>query len=492
MFETKAKQCAMGDLKAMLWMFRHFDAQLSEAYKAYEKHYVEDPSELNLRRRKEYLEEHEEERLCLQASHMWIVRAALFGSEEAKRMIAEYPFYARDTYMGVRRQIPGRMISTDLDKSMKGSDMRKIGFLEFKGNGMFTLYPISSDGIYTVVYDAGDDGPDETGFGMEELYNYYYYDEFFRYLHGVKNWSSRDVWLDREKIAEKNLNQRDMKQQERDAYWKDHRNAEDMERYHLLARKTQEDIYMGDILAAHFPEQNPAGDKRHFIIPDGIKEIETLAFNDCKEIESIQIPDSVTSIGIFAFHGCESLKNFCWPETIAVMPPGAFYMCTGLEQVTLPDGIEMIPPSAFEKCKSLKRIVIPASVKVIGSYAFRYCSSLEEVVLQGKPQAIGRNAFMGCSKLKRINLPDGIRKIWDCTFEECKSLKRIVIPSSVEVIESEAFRACSSLEEVVLQGEPYRIEYRAFMDCGQLQRINLTQRTKIEKNTFCNCEKLVL
>ena len=40
------------------------------------------------------------------------------------------------------------------------------------------------------------------------------------------------------------------------------------------------------------------------IIPDGVTEIEVIAFYGCTRIQSIKIPDSVTQIDNSAFSGC--------------------------------------------------------------------------------------------------------------------------------------------------------------------------------------------
>ena len=45
------------------------------------------------------------------------------------------------------------------------------------------------------------------------------------------------------------------------------------------------------------------------IIPEGTKEIESRAFEDCTDLTSVVIPNSVERIGNSAFSGCTALTD---------------------------------------------------------------------------------------------------------------------------------------------------------------------------------------
>ena len=49
--------------------------------------------------------------------------------------------------------------------------------------------------------------------------------------------------------------------------------------------------------------------EENIIIPDGITEIASLAFENHKNIKNILIPDSVKRIGVETFSDCVHLKN---------------------------------------------------------------------------------------------------------------------------------------------------------------------------------------
>ena len=52
----------------------------------------------------------------------------------------------------------------------------------------------------------------------------------------------------------------------------------------------------------------PAGKQEEaYEVPQGIQQIKSYAFYDCRALTSIELPDSVTSIGEYAFFGCSNL-----------------------------------------------------------------------------------------------------------------------------------------------------------------------------------------
>ena len=99
-FKGMAKRCTMGDLKAMLWMFRELRRQLPEGYEEEESFYINNKDfDTQSKWLQKYIEEHDFE-TCYRilGSCMWLNRAAIYGSEEAKELILKYPLlYNTDT-----------------------------------------------------------------------------------------------------------------------------------------------------------------------------------------------------------------------------------------------------------------------------------------------------------------------------------------------------------------------------------------------------------
>ena len=94
----------------------------------------------------------------------------------------------------------------------------------------------------------------------------------------------------------------------------------------------------------------------HAVIPEGTTEIIEIAFQDCKNLVSVEIPGSVRVI------------NY-----------GAFYGCTGLTSVIISEGVEEIYDCAFKGCTSLTGVTLPKSIKQVSFDAFDGCPCEDEV-----------------------------------------------------------------------------------------------------------------
>ena len=204
------------------------------------------------------------------------------------------------------------------------------------------------------------------------------------------------------------------------------------------------------------------------------------AFEDCKNLESVEIPDSVTTINI-----------------------GAFAFCTNLAKVNIPAGVTSIENFVFEGC-NLSSVEIHAGVTYIGDYAFRYCPSLESITVSsdnavyhsegncliqteiktlilgcknskipsdGSVTVIGNDAFSGCKELKEIEIPDSVTYIGHGAFAFCVGLTSVTIPDGVVTIDGYAFGDCSGLERIIIPASVATVGNNAFSDCKSLENI---------------------
>lgn len=111
-------------------------------------------------------------------------------------------------------------------------------------------------------------------------------------------------------------------------------------------------------------------------IPYGVSVIDSLTFDHCKRLKTVQISETVTDIKYYAFADCSQLQTIIIPPTVRNIEDSAFSDCSGLRTVIIPN----TPIRSFH-------ITTKLSDHVEGIY-------------------IGREAFEGCHHL-RVFYSDG-------------------------------------------------------------------------------------
>ena len=180
-----------------------------------------------------------------------------------------------------------------------------------------------------------------------------------------------------------------------------------------------------------------------FIVPDGVKIIETQAFENCM-FDEIILPETVVSIFDSAFFKCENLRKINIPSKVEVINDSVFFGCVSLEKINLNNNIQVISTHAFENCKSLKKIIFSKSLHTIFDNAFANCTSLKEIKFPHDIRLIGAFAFENCTKLEKVEFPDyRLSNIRSFAFKNCKSLKEIKLPNSLSFLGSGVFNGTS-------------------------------------------------
>ena len=205
-----------------------------------------------------------------------------------------------------------------------------------------------------------------------------------------------------------------------------------------------------------------------FIVPNGVTQIDSNAFNNAKFLEEIILPESVTYIGSYAFGNCSSLWSINLPDSISEIGEGAFIYCSSLQNIILPNSLTVVADSVFSDCSSLSSVAMGDNVISIGSSAFYGCFSLSYVTLSNTLESIGNMAFGGCTSLQEISLPDSVNYIDDSAFVQCESLTSIKLPSSITKINANTFSRCISLESITISQNVTAIDNEAFFWCSSL------------------------
>lgn len=118
------------------------------------------------------------------------------------------------------------------------------------------------------------------------------------------------------------------------------------------------------------------------------------AFTGEEWIQKLTIGTSVKSIGVYAFNNCKNLKTVDFLNGIQRIDKQAFWGCTGLTQVILPESLEEIGEGAFESCKNITTLRLPNSLKTIRKEAFEG-TGIKTVVIPESVELIERQAFGG-------------------------------------------------------------------------------------------------
>ncbi|MDE7214061.1 MAG: S8 family serine peptidase, partial [Anaeroplasmataceae bacterium] len=167
------------------------------------------------------------------------------------------------------------------------------------------------------------------------------------------------------------------------------------------------------------------------ILPNTVIEIESSAFRDCKNIETVKGPN-VKTIGNYAFQSCSNFKylNDTYFPELTKIGAYAFYQCASLRDITV-SKVQVVYSNAFymrnTDPKYLTSINLP-SAKIISDFAFNYASYVTQVNLPQVeiiseaafqmndirtlylPKAVylGTSAFFGNDKMVSANLPEAV------------------------------------------------------------------------------------
>lgn len=110
---------------------------------------------------------------------------------------------------------------------------------------------------------------------------------------------------------------------------------------------------------------------------------------------------------LFAYRGSDSTVTV--PDGVRVVNTSAFEWNTTVASVNLPDSVEEIGRAAFWKCESLQAASL-GNVRQIGESAFYGCQALRDLRLGHSLESLGDYALAGTA-LKTVSLPDTTAQI---------------------------------------------------------------------------------
>ena len=194
------------------------------------------------------------------------------------------------------------------------------------------------------------------------------------------------------------------------------------------------------------------------VLPEGLVEIQTSAFDFCYSLAEVNIPSTVQLIGKNAFRYCEDLATVTFAEggdDLLIIEEYAFAYTYSVESLALPARLYSIGKSAFFRCgMSFVTFGEGSALVEIGSYAFNESGIVHIDVPMGVVK-IGSLAFFECTDLLSITFGEGLLEVGNNAFAGCSELLSVSFPASLKTLGNSVFYyydyyeyPCSSLETV--------------------------------------------
>ena len=190
---------------------------------------------------------------------------------------------------------------------------------------------------------------------------------------------------------------------------------------------------------------------------NGLTEIPSKAFNNCKKLAEINIPSEVTRIGESAFAGDVALRKVTfYTKHSLVIFKKAFSGCSALANInyvdnknvtinnTLPPLLAQAGNGCFENCKSLNTLKIGSMLTYLPPNMFSGCSGLKTLKFTDLNNSflewVGQNAFNGCTELTELIFPksEDFKGFCSSVFSGCSKLKKVIVPDNTKYLGGKA------------------------------------------------------
>lgn len=143
-------------------------------------------------------------------------------------------------------------------------------------------------------------------------------------------------------------------------------------------------------------------------------------FSGCINLKTVKLEGIEDFVDGFAFENCKELTTIENGLCISSANKGAFLNCEKLENVNFPK-IKIIFERAFENCVSMKTFNFD-EVEKIGEYAFNNCSSLGEIYLPLSVEMIVSKAFTNCPSLIINTAHETKPELWYDDFKDNQTI----------------------------------------------------------------------
>lgn len=157
-----------------------------------------------------------------------------------------------------------------------------------------------------------------------------------------------------------------------------------------------------------------ATNAKKIILPDSLETIQDFVFQNCGNIQKIEIGENVSKINsLFKYMNysgnvvIDGKNNYYKIENDVLYSKDKTTLCAVLYSINgefeIENGVKKIENSAFHNQNGLTQIDIPNTVEEIG-WSFVYCSGLTKINISSSVKTISSSCFERCSNLLNINI----------------------------------------------------------------------------------------
>ena len=180
------------------------------------------------------------------------------------------------------------------------------------------------------------------------------------------------------------------------------------------------------------------------------------------------------------------VKSVIISEEVTEINSSAFQDLTNLESVTFEGDISFTVGGIFAGATSLKTIVFNGESSLsIG--AFNNAHNIETITFGGKTK-IANSIFGNCSKLTELTFPAG-STFGVGSFSGCPALEKATFEGDVDLSAGGIFSGTPALKTLVFKGKS-KISNGAFAGSSKLESISFGEKTEITNGVFSDNSKL--
>ena len=230
------------------------------------------------------------------------------------------------------------------------------------------------------------------------------------------------------------------------------------------------------------------GDPVKVVIPEGVEEIATGAFDRLSSLCEVVLPSTLKKIGEKAF-ASTNLKAIELPVNVEVIETQAFSFCRTLTDVDLNANLRIIGPQAFEGCP-IKDVYIPISVESIGNNSFLAISTYQGQTPQRFRVDMANEHLVADGVCLYQKMEDKVVLIkcyhpdFRTTPMENKEPMEYTIMEGTTVIGEHAFARCNNMSAITIVESVQSISDMAFWDCSKLTSVRLPEGCAVSPKAF--------